>query len=106
MDAIDSAASGMNAAVGLLNVTANNIANANTPGFTAKRANLSPGPTGGVVIDGVQSTGQPVDLANEMTSLTTDRLLYNANAAVLRASEHMSGTLLNILDNQNHDQNQ
>lgn len=54
-------------------VTANNIANLNTPGFRASRANLTTGPAGGVQVGSVtqdprsgplQYTGQPLDITS------------------------------------------
>jgi flagellar hook-associated protein FlgK len=106
MDSMSIAGSGLNAAVAQLNATANNIANVNSPGYQAQQVNLVDNPTGGVTVDGTESTGQSVDLANEMVNMQKEKLFYGANAMVLRVSAQMSGTLLNILDNSNRDQYQ
>jgi flagellar hook-associated protein FlgK len=104
MDAMSIAGSGLNAAVAQLNTTANNIANVNTPNYTAEQVNLTDNPTGGVTVDGVQSTDQSVNLANETVNLQNEKIFYGANAMVLRVASQMSGTLLNMLDNENRDQ--
>jgi flagellar basal-body rod protein FlgG len=65
-------ASGILAALLRQRVTANNIANVNTPGYRAARADLTSGPDGGVRLGSVtrsealgplQYTGRPTDLA-------------------------------------------
>jgi flagellar hook-associated protein FlgK len=98
MDALNIAASGLGAAQAQLNATANNIANLNTPGYTAQRVDLAAAPGGGVDVEGVQSTGKSVDLANEMVNLKQSVLYYDANGMVIRVSDRMYGSLLNILD--------
>lgn len=105
MDALNIAASGLNAAQAQLAVTANNIANMNTPGYSAERVDLAGGPGGGVVVEGVQSTGQPVDFAKELVSLDQTTLYYDANGMVIRASNQLYGSLLNILDTDNRNDN-
>jgi flagellar basal-body rod protein FlgG len=108
-DALSIAASGLSAAQMQLNVTANNIANMNTAGYQAQRVDIASAATGGVEVTGIQSTGQAVDPANEMVHLRQDVLMYGANAMVVKAADHMYGSLLNILDtdhqNSNVDQN-
>jgi flagellar hook-associated protein FlgK len=99
--------SGLKAAQISLNVTANNIANLNTPGFKADRVDLASAPDeDGVEVAGVQSTDLPVDPTTEMQKLIQDRLLYGANAMVVRAADQMYGSLLNVLDTDNQQQNQ
>lgn len=98
IDAINIAASGLQAAQAQLNVTANNIANQNTPGYTAQRVDLAAAEGGGVDVEGIQSTGKSVDLANEMVNLKQSVLYYDANGMVIRAADRMYGSLLNILD--------
>ena len=99
--------SGLKAAQIGLNVTANNIANLNTPGFQADRVDLTSAPNdAGVEVAGVQSTDLPVDPTTEMQKLMQDRLLYGANAMVVRAADQMYGSLLNVLDTDNQQQDQ
>jgi flagellar basal body rod protein FlgG len=101
MDVFGIAASGMRAAQMQLDATANNIANLNTSGYTAQRADLQAEPDyGGVQVTGVESTGQPVDPATEMVQLREASLFYDANAMVLKTADQMYGSLLNVLDNQ------
>jgi flagellar basal body rod protein FlgG len=99
MDAFAIAASGMQAAQTQINVAANNIANQSTPGYKAQEVNLvDPPDDGGVEVAGVQSTDQPVDPATEMAKLRQAAFLYGANAMVVRAADNMYGSLLNVLD--------
>ena len=105
------AASGLQAAQYELGVSANNIANADTPGYKAQRADLVDLSGGGVVVAGTStdtspgptlpdgSQGSSVDLANEVVNTIQARTLYTANALVFRTADQMYGTLLNMLDN-------
>jgi flagellar basal body rod protein FlgG len=83
-----------------MNVTANNIANLNTPGYKAQRVDLVSAPSGGVEVAGVQSTGQSVDPVSEFVNLKEVALMYGANAMVVKMATQMYGSLLDILDNQ------
>jgi len=106
--------SGMQAASAMLNVTANNIANLNTPGFNPSRADLVELSGGGVALTGTSFEDNPqtapntqtsnVDLSTEMVNLKLGQTLYDANAMVLKTANQMTGTLLNILDtDRDHD---
>lgn len=95
------AASGLAAAQAQFAATADNIANADTPGYQARRVDLVELSTGGVGVAGI-TTGGSVDLANESVDLIRERMLYGANAAVLRTADQMLGTLLNITDDGRH----
>lgn len=106
--------SGMQAASAMLNVTANNIANLNTPGFNPSRADLVELSGGGVGISGTSFEDNPqtaantqtsnVDLPTEMVNLKLSQTLYDANAMVLKTADLMTGSLLNILDtDRDHD---
>ena len=106
--------SGMQAASAMLNVTANNIANLNTPGFNPSRADLVELSGGGVAVTGTSFENNPqtapntqtsnVDLPTEMVNLKLGQTLYGANAMVLKTADQMTGTLLNILDtDRDHD---
>ncbi len=104
MDALNIAASGLQAAQAQLNVTANNIANQNTPGFVAQRIDLVSLPNyGGVQVEGVQSTGSAVDPVKELANLNQTTLFYDANGTVIRVADRMYGSLLNILDTDDRD---
>jgi flagellar basal-body rod protein FlgC len=100
MDVLGVASSGLSAAQSLLNTAANNIANANTPGYQAQRTDLVDVSTGGVAVAGIQSTGQSVDLPTEFENLTRAKLLYTANAALVSIYQRMTGSLLDMFDNQ------
>lgn len=100
--------SGMQAASAMLNVTANNIANLNTPGFNPSRADLVELSGGGVSVAGTSFDDNPqtapdtqtsnVDLPTETVNLKLSQTLYDANAMVLKTADQMTGTLLNIFD--------
>jgi hypothetical protein len=101
MDVFGIAASGMQAAQAQLNVTANNVANLNTPGFNTQRVDLTSGANGsGVDVAAVQSTGMPPDPAQQLPALQQAGFLYDANAMVIGVADEMYGTLLNVLDSQ------
>ena len=114
MNVFDIALSGMQAAQTQLNVTAQNVANSETPGYKAARVDLVDLSTGGVGVAGISNDSTPgpvtpdgkqgsnVDLASEMINLTRAQLLYSANAAVLKVGQQMTGSLLDIFDHENH----
>jgi flagellar basal body rod protein FlgG len=107
MDALSIAASGLNLASAQVNVAANNIANFNTPGYGTEELDPISAPDGdGVEIGGVQQTNQPVNLPNQVIDLKQVALMYDANAMVVRTADQMYGSLLNVLDNQNTNQDQ
>lgn len=106
--------SGMQAASAMLNVTANNIANLNTPGFNPSRADLVELSGGGVAVTGTSFEDNPqsapntqtsnVDLPTELVNLKLSQTLYDANAMALKTADQMTGTLLNVLDtDRDHD---
>jgi flagellar hook protein FlgE len=95
IDALSIANSALNAQTISLAVTADNVANARTPGFTAKEARfvaMNPGVAVGAIID----TGQSVDLADQMVNLILAKTAYAAAARVFRAADQMTKTLLAI----------
>jgi flagellar hook protein FlgE len=94
------AASGLAAAQAQLAATADNIANADTAGYAARRVDLVELSGGvGVGVSG-ETRGGEVDLAKESVNLATERVLYRANAAVVRAGDRMMGTLLDMMDDE------
>jgi len=112
--ALDSALSGMQAASAMLNVAASNIANLNTPGYKARQLVLADQPgtdqvsIGSITTDPAHgpslsngSEGSNVDLTNQIVALSSAKNLYNANAAVIRAENQMTGSLLDVLANDN-----
>jgi flagellar basal body rod protein FlgG len=112
-NAISIAASGMNAADALLNATANNIANADTPGYQDEGADLEPLEGGGVGVDTLDlsdvpntSGGSNINLAQQMTNLSSAQFLYNANAAVISITNQMYGNLIDVIDNASDDDDQ
>ena len=107
---LDIAASGLSAASARIAVTAGNIANVNSTGYQARRANLAPvDPGGGVRVDSVTLSTGPgaideegletsnVDLTTETVNLIRDKHQYSANAKLLKAGDEMLGTLLDVL---------
>ena len=100
----------MQAAQAQLNVTAQNVANADTPGYQSARVDLVELSTGGVAVGGITrdasagamlphgQQGSNVDLAAQMENLRREQMLYGANAAVVRVADQMTGTLLDMLD--------
>ena len=94
--ALSIASSALNAQTISLAVTADNVANATTPGFTAKQARfvaMNPGVAVGAIID----TGQSVDLADQMVNLILAKTAYEAAAKVFRTADQMTKTLLAAL---------
>jgi flagellar basal body rod protein FlgG len=104
------AGSGLAAAGAQMAVTASNLANLETGGYQARRADLVELSGGGVGVGGVSSDPAPgaldaegvegsnVDPAKEVVDLMREKTLYTANAAVVTAADRMVGSLLNILD--------
>ncbi len=101
--------SAMDALGSAYQVTANNVANVNTDGFQASRANLESGPEGdGVRVSSITTDTTPgamfegretsnVDTASEMVGMITTENAYAANAAVIHAGDQTTGYLLDML---------
>lgn len=106
---LDIAASGLSAASARIAVTAGNIANVDSLGYQARRANLAAVDPHGVKVDSVSLSTSPamideegqttsnVDLVGETISLIRDKHLYKASATLLRTGDQMLGTLLDVL---------
>jgi flagellar basal-body rod protein FlgC len=102
--ALDIGLSGLQSCQGAVDITANNIANANTPGFKAQQAQFQEKTPSG---SGVQLGNLPgsdpasgsgtgpsdTDLAYELVNLLTYKLGFEANAKVVKTSGEMLGTL-------------
>jgi flagellar hook protein FlgE len=76
-----------------LSVIANNVANATTPGYTAKQAVFVP-MNPGVAVGAIVDTGQSVDIATEMINAILARTAYQAAAKIFATANQMIGTLL------------
>jgi flagellar hook protein FlgE len=116
-DAFSSAISGISSNATRAAVAANNIANANTPGFKASRvtvessrsdrqeAHITESTEPGSLLPksgGFPERPEPeetsnVDLAEEFVQLQISEHGYSASAAVIRAQSEMLGTVLDIL---------
>ncbi|WP_005035507.1 flagellar basal body rod protein FlgC [Holophaga foetida] len=95
--------SGLNAASQGLAVTANNVANANTDGYRAKRLDLEEQQEGGVQASKLTESQEPtgpgssnVDYATEMTSLMTQSGAYAANLQVMKTQDQMLGQFMDM----------
>lgn len=88
--------SGLNAARTQLAVAAHNTANLTTDGFTADRVGLSSQPHGGVRAD-IVSTEAPADLLTETLATRLATYGFQANLAVLKTAQRMTGTLIDLL---------
>ncbi|HEX7082974.1 MAG TPA: flagellar basal body protein [Gaiellaceae bacterium] len=99
MDALGDAISGLRAAQLQLDVAAGNVANLNTPGFQPQDVALSSRADGGVsgtvvpgqappTIPGLPAGQQPsgTDLIEEMATLVSAPISYDANARVVDAT--------------------
>ena len=89
----------------LLQTTANNIANQDTPNFKAERTDLVDLSGGGVA--GKRDLAKCrwginrvtiADPAREMVNLAQEKLMYTANAMVIDVANRMVGSLLDIFD--------
>ena len=109
------ALSGMQAAQAKFGAAADNLANADTPGYKASRVDLVELSGGGVGVAGITKDPSPgplqpdgregsnVDIAREAINLTRAKVLYTANAALVRMGDRMSGTLLDMMDTKKKD---
>jgi flagellar basal-body rod protein FlgC len=107
---MDISASALNAFQTRQNVTANNIANMNTPGFSPDRVDMQEDANGGVRAS-VRQTSQPepdagsnpameaqtsgTDLTQEMVDMIATENAYDANAVTLAGQASLQGRLIN-----------
>jgi flagellar hook protein FlgE len=95
-----------------MSVTANNVANAESEEYKKKRALLTEGSEGDVVVDivSVETPGairveagmetrelSNVDLAEEIVETIPTQRGYEANLTVIKTQDEMTGTILDIL---------
>ncbi|MCY1668647.1 flagellar basal body protein [Rhizobium sp. SL86] len=95
------ALSGMQANTVRIATAANNIANADTIGYSPLSAQFSTAPTGGVQAHVTEDTTVPpdsttIDLAGEMTDLIGASLSFKANAAVFETGADLWEALATI----------
>ena len=79
-----------------LNVTANNIANMNTPGFKPTSVVMNEDTNGGVRVTLSKSQDAEVDIAKEMTDMMIEKLGVQANVKSLQAGDQMLKSLIDI----------
>jgi flagellar basal-body rod protein FlgB len=108
------ALSGLRALDRRMEVTANNIANANTDGFKKSSTEFAEAYPSGVMVTISKSDapgpllpaeegstelseGSNVDLEEEMINLVTTPLQYGLNVEVLKTEDELLGTLLDII---------
>ena len=92
-DALSIAGSALAVQTISLAVTADNVANATTPGYTAKQAQFVP-MNPGVAVGAIVDSGQPVDLTDQMVNLIQAKNAYEAAVNVVRTTNQMTNTLL------------
>lgn len=95
-----------------MQVTAHNLANISTDGFTPQRATFTTGSEGyGVDLQSVRKVGgtsngisgasglelSGTDPAREFTHMINMQRGFEANAATVRTAEQMSGTIINMI---------
>ncbi|SMC81823.1 flagellar basal body protein [Rhizobium sp. RU36D] len=95
--AMTNAVSGMQAGATRSAATANNVANALTPGYARQQVNLSTAPGGGVSASVSQDQGAPVDLGQEMFDLLETSTTFKANAAVFETGADMWDVLMTMV---------
>ena len=97
MDALGIAASALQAQQVNVGVIANNVANAETPGYKPQQVTLMPMNPGVAVGPIVASTQPSVDIANQLVDLMIAQQAYAAAAKVASASIQMSHDLLRAI---------
>ena len=103
MDGFSIALSGLQAASGRTQATANNIANLQSKGYQATRVGLAEQAQGGVRIDSVTKDPAPgdpegsnVDLAQEFTQSNIDGLMYGANLKMIQTQDELLKSTLDL----------
>jgi len=76
-------------------VTANNVANIETPDFKASTVTLQEKTTGGVQAS-VSKTNDTVDISREAVNMISNSNGFKANIKTLQAQDEMAKELLNI----------
>jgi flagellar hook protein FlgE len=95
--------SGMQVSSFRLDVTAHNVANVDTPGFSEYQTVQSDVVPQGVRVAALNRVPNPdrstsnTDLAEQMVALKTDSNTFTANAKVVKVKDQMLGTLLDMV---------
>ena len=97
IDGVNSAQSALKAYSDALSVTANNVANINTPDFKPAEANMNEGEDGGVYVTLSQNSQAGTDIAKETVDMITTEEGFKANTHTLQASEEMTKKLIDII---------
>jgi len=74
--------------------SANNVANLNTQDYSATRTTMSN--SGNAVVANSTKTGNPTDLAKEVTDQMTIEKSVDANAQAIKSQDTMIGSLLDL----------
>lgn len=103
--AFDISLTGIRAQTARMQVTAHNIANASTPGFTFYRALLAAQHPAGVALTDIEQPHAPlppdtpadVDMPAEMVELIAAQRAFEANIRMIEVESHAQDFLLNRL---------
>jgi flagellar hook-associated protein FlgK len=96
MNSVTSIAASALAAFGVKQaVTANNVANVNTPDYRAAKVVMEEDEAGGVSA-AISQGSDIVEISKEATDMITTSHSFKANIKVLQAADEMSKELLNI----------
>lgn len=74
--------------------SANNVANLNTQDYSATRTTISN--SGDAVVANSTKTGNPTDLAKEVTDQLTIEKSVDANVQAIKSQDKMIGSLLDL----------
>lgn len=94
MNASAIAQSGMQVAQRRLDSAANNLANAQTPGYQREQVSARAQPQGGVAATVNKVPASGADLAQDMLDQISAAHTYKANAQVVKTADRMVGVLL------------
>lgn len=92
--------SGIQSALRRLDIAANNIANLNTPGYRAQRAEFEAAVTEANARQDAAETPSNVNLAEEQVNLLTSEVSVRANINAIRAQDEIFRQLLDATDTQ------
>lgn len=95
--AMTNALSGMQAGANRSAATANNVANAMTPGYGRNTSDLSTAPGGGVSVSVSNDQTAQIDLGTELLDLADAELAFKANAAVFETGADMWDVLMTMV---------
>ena len=77
-----------------MNSSANNVANLNTQDYSATRTTMSN--SGNAVVANSSKTGNPTDLAKEITDQMSIKKSVDTNAQAIKTQDKMLGSLLDL----------